>query len=104
MERALEETVARYLAAMLTHIKSVTEDLLQAMQKDNDTIISTFERILRPDKVPALPNPSSPPPLPCLPPLFTLHLHSQPRIYSWGRGETPFLSSLQQMMLSGGHE
>lgn len=43
--------MARYLAAMLTHIKSVTDDLVEAMQKDNDTIISSFERHLRPDKV-----------------------------------------------------
>lgn len=51
VESCLEETVARYLAAMLTHIKVVDEELLELMQRDKDTIIAAFEEHIRPDKV-----------------------------------------------------
>ena len=51
VEKCLEETTARYLAAMLTHIKVVDEELLERMQRDKDTIIAAFEEHIRPDKV-----------------------------------------------------
>lgn len=51
MEKCLEETVARYLAAMLTYIKTIDEELLERMQRDKETVISAFEEHIRPDKV-----------------------------------------------------
>ena len=42
--------MARYLAAMLTYIKTVDEQLLERMQRDKDAIIAAFEEHIRPDK------------------------------------------------------
>lgn len=43
--------MARYLAAMLTYVKTITEDLLALMQKDNDLLIASFQEHMKPDKV-----------------------------------------------------
>ena len=53
MEQCLEQTVARYVAALVTHIRTVTEAFLEHMQKDNEAVFAAFEEHLRPDKVAA---------------------------------------------------
>ena len=55
VEKCLEETVARYLAAVLTYIKIIDETLLEKMQRDKDTLISSFQDHIRPDRVIAPP-------------------------------------------------
>lgn len=51
VERCLEETVARFIAAFLTHIKTITEEVLVHIQQDIDAISKAFEAHLKPDKV-----------------------------------------------------
>ena len=36
---------------MLTYVKTISEDLLAHMQKDNDIIIASFQDYMKPDKV-----------------------------------------------------
>ena len=45
--------MARYVAALVTHIRTVTEAFLEHMQKDNEAVYAAFEEHLRPDKVAA---------------------------------------------------
>ena len=43
--------MARYLAAVLTYIKTIDEQLLERMQRDKDALISSFQDHIRPDRV-----------------------------------------------------
>ena len=51
VEQCLEQTVARYVAAMVTYIKQISDDILAIMQKDSEAISSVFEEFIKPEKV-----------------------------------------------------
>ena len=50
-EMALEETVAHFMAAVLTFSRAITEEGVQTLQADRDQLVAFFQQHCKPDKV-----------------------------------------------------
>ena len=48
---ALEETVAHFMAAVLTFTRAITEEGVQALQSDRDQVVAFFSQHCKADKV-----------------------------------------------------
>ncbi|KAK9812960.1 hypothetical protein WJX72_006516 [[Myrmecia] bisecta] len=50
-EACLDECVAWFTAAIVTYTKTITDAILECMQKDEDSIVAFFSKFCKPDKV-----------------------------------------------------
>ena len=48
---ALEETVAHFMAALLTFTRAITEEGAQRLQADRDQLVAFFQQHCKPDRV-----------------------------------------------------
>ena len=47
---ALEETVAHFMAGVLTFTRTITEEVVQRVQADRDELVGFFSQHCKPDK------------------------------------------------------